>query len=102
MVKISECEEQIMSIIWTSEEAPDMQPIRREVNVRFNHEWAGQTVSTYLSRLVKKGYLRMERKGRYKYYYPEVPLERYRKEKLRSLVDVLYSGDTELANRDLI
>lgn len=29
----------------------------------------------------------------YKYYYPEVPLEEYGKEKLWSLVDVLYGVD---------
>lgn len=101
MKKISECEEQTMSVIWNSDKALDLQPIRNEVNARFNHEWAPQTVSTYLQRLVKKGYLRMERKGRYTYYHPAVPLEQYRKEKLRSLVDVLYSGDVENAKRDL-
>lgn len=84
-----------MAVIWTSDNAPDLQYIRAEVNNRFNHEWAPQTVSTYLQRLCKKGYLRMERNGRNAFYYPEVQLEKYRKEKLQSLVDVLYCGDAE-------
>lgn len=75
MKELSKCEEQVMSVIWASEKALDLQPIIAEVNEHFNHEWASQTVSTYLQCLCKKGYLRMERNGRYKYYYPEVPLE---------------------------
>ena len=101
MTKLSECEEQVMAVIWTSEKAMELQPIRAEVNERFNHEWASQTVSTYLQRLCKKEYIRMERKGRCKYYYPEVPLKEYRKEKLRSLVDVLYGGDMKSVREDL-
>lgn len=93
MIKLSECEEQVMSVIWTSENAPDLKYVRAEVNARFDHEWAPQTVSTFLMRLVKKECLSMKRKGRYFYYHPEVSLEQYRKEKLQSLVEMFFDGD---------
>lgn len=36
-----------------------------------------------------------------KNYYPEVPLEQYRKEKLRRLVDVLYGGNVDNLRADI-
>lgn len=97
MINLSECEEQVMVVIWMSDDALDLQPIRIGVNTRFNHEWAPQTVSTYLARLIKKGYLRMERKGRNKYYYPKIVLGKYRQEKMQNLVKRLYDGNSECA-----
>ena len=93
MVKISECEEQVMICIWRSKDAPNLQMALKDANARFGHEWKPQTVSTFLTRLIKKGYLRMERKGRYCYYYPLVSLEEYRVEKMRSMVELLFDGD---------
>lgn len=102
MIKLSECEEQVMIIIWNSKEPPSMQMIREEVNSRFDHTWAPQTVSTFLMRLVRKGCLQMERKGRYVYYEPVMSLEQYRRERLQSLVEMLYNGDKESAAKDVL
>lgn len=93
MNKISECEEQVMIVVWNSEKTPDLSATMRAVNKRFGHEWKPQTVSTFLHRLVEKGYLSMERKGRYCYYTPTVPLEEYRAEKMKSVVDTLFDGN---------
>ena len=95
MRRISECEEQTMIVVWSSKNAPDLQTVLKSVNVRFEHAWAPQTVSTFLNRLIKKGYLRMERKGRYCYYYPLFSLEEYRAEKMKSVVEMLFDGDQE-------
>lgn len=103
MIKLSECEEQVMTVIWTSESEvePDLKYVRAEVNARFNHEWAPQTVSTYLGRLVKKEYLTFKRKGRNSVYETLVELEQYRKERLQGLVEMLYGGDVEAVEKDL-
>lgn len=101
MTKLSECEEQTMAVIWSSEVELSLQSIRAEVNSRFNHEWKPQTVGTYLSRLVKKEYLTFKRKGRFVYYTPLVEREPYRKEKLQSLVEMLYDGAVEIVKQDL-
>lgn len=101
MVKLSECEEQVMIVIWNSKEAPDLQMALKDVNVRFEHEWKPQTVSTFLARLVKKGYLSMERRGRYCYYTPTVSLEEYRSEKMKSVVDALFGEDKDEAAKCL-
>ena len=102
MIKLSECEEQVMTIIWNSIEDLKRTEIRDKVEERFKHEWALQTVSTFLSRLCTKGYLTTTRKGVYIYYHPEITLEDYRREKMKDLVNMLYNGDVETAKVDLV
>lgn len=101
MIKLSECEEQILIAVWKSEEQACLKVVQADVNSRFAHEWKSQTVSTFLSRLVQKGYLKMERKGRNAYYHPEISLEQYRKVKLQSLLKIMYDDDVEAVKRDI-
>lgn len=102
MIKLSECEEKVMIIIWNSVEDLKKTEIRDKAKEFIKHEWAPQTVSTFLSRLCTKGYLTTTRKGVYIYYHAEVSLEEYRREKMNDLVNVLYNGDAEKAKNDLI
>lgn len=93
MTKISDCEEQVMTVVWESSEAPDLSAVRSAVNEKYGHEWAPQTVSTFLSRLVTKEYLVPERKGRYTYYHVAISVEGYREQRLKETVDMLFGGD---------
>lgn len=61
-----------MKIIWDSTEDLALQDVMGRVNAENGKNWKPQTVSTFLSRLVKKGYLSLYRKGRYCYYQPQV------------------------------
>ena len=99
--RISECEEQVMSIVWKCDEALTMQDLMEKVNQSFGQQWKPQTVSTFLSRLRQKGYLRMERKGRLAFYYSEVSVEQYRKDRLQDVVSMLYGGNIDAAKEDL-
>ncbi len=67
-----------MKIIWESEEDPDLAHVMNGVNQEFGKNWKPQTVSTFLARLVKKGYLSVYRKGRYSYYQPLVSKEEFK------------------------
>ncbi len=69
---ISTCERLVMKVIWDSAEELALQEIMDGVNKENDKNWKPQTVSTFLSRLVKKGFLSMYRKGRYCYYQPLV------------------------------
>lgn len=101
MKNITKCEEQVMIGIWNSECKASMKSVRVDVNKRFKKEWAQQTVSTFLSRLCKKEWLEMERKGRVIYYQPTVSKEEYRKSKLHELLNDFYDGDIEMLKADL-
>lgn len=78
MERAARCEEQVLVIVWESEEAPDLHSVMDRVNSRFHHDWKPQTVSTFLMRLTKKGFLESYRKGRYTYYIPKVSRDEYK------------------------
>lgn len=65
---ISACERMVMRVIWDTEEELDLRHVMDNVNEKFKKEWKPQTVSTFLARLVRKGYLTGRRQGRYTYY----------------------------------
>ena len=69
---ISACERLVMKVIWDSPEELALQDIMNRVNAENNKAWKPQTVSTFLTRLVKKGFLTLYRKSRYCFYQPLV------------------------------
>ena len=73
---LSESEMEIMRVIWDAGE-PVTAVWLLEV---FAHKgWKIQTVSTFLSRLVEKGVLSVERRGRSNFYTPAVTEQGYQK-----------------------
>lgn len=66
--ELSKCEKEVMETIYSMGTEPTLNEIREVVNPNHGHQWKPQTVSTFLARLVKKGWLSMYRKGRYCYY----------------------------------
>ena len=56
---ISACEKLVMKVIWDSTEELALQEVMDGVNHENGKNWKPQTVSTFLSRLVKKGFLNM-------------------------------------------
>lgn len=85
MERLSSCEEQVMSVVWKCSESPDLRKVMDEVNCKFDHDWRPQTVSTFLLRLRKKGFLSSERRGRYTYYTPIKKMEDYKNVILQEL-----------------
>lgn len=95
MTELSVCEEQVLMTVYRHDEAPVMQDVLNVVNRTYQHEWKPQTVSTFLTRCVQKGYLTMQRKGRYAYYYPVIPIEEYQRMQLIRMKDNIFNGDIE-------
>ncbi len=89
---ITNCECCVMKVIWARDEEPGLREVMAEVNERFNKEWKIQTVSTFLTRLVKKGYLTMERRGRVFYYFPAISESEYAKRETAKCVDFWGNG----------
>ena len=95
MEHITRCEEEVILSIFRLGENASLQTVMDEVNKKYEHEWRPQTVSTFLGRLVRKGYLSMERSGRKVYYIPEISLEQYCRECISERCRVLFEGDME-------
>lgn len=86
--ELSKCEGMVMKVIWGSGDVLTMQEITVKVNDLFHKTWKTQTVSTYLARLVKKGYLSMERQGRLFYYHPLIAEEDYAQGEIIKCMDM--------------
>lgn len=84
---LTECEVLVMKVIWESGEVMSVQEITARINLKYKKDWKLQTVSTFLSRAVKKGYLEMKRRGRSFDYYPLVTEEEYGKREIVECVD---------------
>lgn len=90
---ISACEKLVMKIIWDSTEDLALQEVMDGVNKENGKNWKPQTVSTFLARLVKKGFLSVYRKGRYSYYQPIVSKEDYWKTTMLENAQFFTKGD---------
>lgn len=93
--KLTECEEMVMKAVWDAGEELSLMEIMQRVNDKYHKQWKPQTVSTFLARLVTKGYLGHYRQGRTFFYQILVPFEAYRLQITREFDKFCYydSGD---------
>lgn len=88
------CEELVMKTIWDTDEELDMMEIMQRVNDKYHKTWKPQTVSTFLARLVQKGYLKNYRQGRVFFYQTLIPFEKYRQQMSKEFINFWYSGSS--------
>lgn len=94
--KLSETEMEVMQIIWDYGQAITSGELINIFAVKKGKEWKGQTMATFLSRLVEKGVLVSEKKqGRTNIYFPRISLEEYRSKEANSLLEALYDGSVK-------
>lgn len=83
---------EIMTIIWgvnkevTSSELLDI--IEKEKGKR----WSGQTIATFLSRMIEKGVLTSVKRGRANYYMSSLTMEEYRQREAEGILNDMYKG----------
>lgn len=95
MEKLTDCEQLVMKAVWDATEELCLMEIMQRVNDRYSKEWKSQTVSTFLARLVNKGYLRHYRKGRVFFYQILIPMEEYRTQLTKDYLMFWYSGNED-------
>lgn len=91
--KLSETEMEVMQIIWdcghsiTSSELLDIFAEKKK------KEWKGQTIATFLARLVEKGVLMsIKKQGRTNIYSPRISPEEYRSKEAKNFLESMYEG----------
>lgn len=94
-VDLTDCEQLVMKTVWDAERELSLTDITQRVNETYHKEWKSQTVSTFLARLVRKGYLKHYRKGRIFYYQILVPQEEYVGEMARRFVEFWNQGSVD-------
>lgn len=103
MEKLPDAEFDIMKVVWAND-PPITTPIIME-QLGKEKEWKIQTVVSLMLRLVERGYLRTEKRGKERTYYPLIGKEeylkfetgnfmrQYRDSSLFNLINTLYDGE---------
>ncbi len=86
---LSQSEMEIMQVIWETA-APVTTGYLQEVF--FHKGWKGQTIATFMARLVEKGLLTVTRQGKSNLYTPELTREQYRQREAANVIDSMYHG----------
>ena len=90
--EISEAELEVIKILWKAEKPMTAQAVCDTV---VNKGWKYTTVSTLLSRLVEKGAVAYDKKGKSYFYYAIIQQEDYKQAQTKSLVSKLYDGSVK-------
>ena len=91
--RMTECESLIMKSVWNSETDLSLQEIVETVNSKYEKNWKPQTVSTFLSRLAKKGFLEFYRRSRIFLYKPLIAEKIYRGKVYEEFVEFWSGGN---------
>lgn len=91
-LSIGDAELEIMKALWESNEPVNTQYISEAVESK---GWKRTTISTFLTRLVEKGAVSSEKRGKLYYYSPLISQKDYRKSQTKNLISSLYNGSVK-------
>lgn len=86
---LSDSEMEIMKVIW---ELAGPVTTSQLLELFAHKGWKVQTLSTFLTRLVEKGVLRVEKKGKANLYSPALTQADYHKQEAKHVIDSMYHG----------
>ena len=90
--EITEAELEVMKILWLSGEPTSTQLVCDKLT---DKEWKYNTVSTLLSRMVDKGAVTYEKRGKLYFYSPTIKEADYKETQTKNLVSKLYDGSVK-------
>jgi BlaI family penicillinase repressor len=94
---LTESESIAMKCVWDlGDEHTRLAQIMSRANDYYKKNWKPQTVSTFLGKLVRKGYLSQYRDGRYFYYRILISKHEYCTQQLRGIMDFWDDGNIDL------
>ena len=89
---ITDSEYEIMKILWDTE---DKMTVSDVVKALDGNDWTASTVSTFLQRLLKKGVVDCEKKGKTNLYYPLLKQNDYDMNETQNFLSKLYKGSVK-------
>jgi predicted transcriptional regulator len=81
---------EVIQIIWHNKDPITSSKVLHELQTK--RTWGLPTLMTVLARLVEKGYLRCEKRGRNNYYYALIQEDEYKLAESRSLIERLFNN----------
>lgn len=92
---LSETEMKLMKEIWKIGRPVTSNELLEIFARKEGKEWKGQTIATFLSRLVDKEVLLIEREGRPNTYVPRISFKVYKKREAQNLLETMYQGSIQ-------
>lgn len=89
---ISDAELELMKVLWRSTEAISAQQASEQLS---DKQWKYSTIATLFGRLVDKGAVTYEKKGRFFYYSPTIDEDTYKASQTKSFLGKLYDGSVK-------
>ena len=89
---ITDSEYEIMKILWSSDEKMTVADVIGELR---GNDWTASTVSTFLQRLLKKGVVGCEKKGKTNLYYPLLKQSEYDMSETENFLSKIYKGSVK-------
>lgn len=89
---ISDAELELMKVLWRANSPQTVQQVSDALK---GHAWKYSTIATLFSRLVEKGAVTYEKKGRFYYYTPLLSEDAYKAAQTRSFISRLYDGSVK-------
>lgn len=99
---LTESEKITMKCVWDLGDGARLAHIMGLANDTYKKDWKPQTVSTFLGKLVRKGFLEQYRDGRYFYYRILIDKHEYRTQMLKDDMEFWDNGDMELYCKELL
>ena len=99
-MQLTESEEIVMKCIWDIGDDMCLSQIM-DYTREYGKDWKSQTVSTFLSKLVLKGFIEPYRKGRYFHYKVQISEKEYKSSKLARHISFWNKDDMESLAADL-
>ena len=89
---ITDAEYEIMCILWKSKEKLTVSGIIAKLN---RTDWTASTVATFMARLLKKGVISCDKKGKTNYYFPVLKQQDYALDETENLLSKIYKGSVK-------
>ena len=97
IMDLSNCEKRVLACIYEYErkygKAPDLPAIMQISGEKYQIEWKGQTVCTFLKRIEKKGFIEIEKMGKGSLYHSKIPFDEYLRREFEEVCRLYFSDD---------
>lgn len=90
---LTESEEIVMKAVWDCRKEPVLSDIVLQANGIYGKDWAPQTVSTFLAKLVRKKYLKLQRDGKIYTYKVLVSKKEYKQKLYKQHISFWNNND---------
>ena len=91
--KLTEAEELVMKCVWDMKKRPTLGDVAERTVEVYGKDWKPQTVSTYLSKLCSKKYLKLHRNGKVYTYETLIKESAYRRKLYRQHISFWNQND---------